>query len=495
MTPKQIQKICRKHREWLESDGFEGQRANLLNANLQGIKLNHANLEKAFLRGADFTGSELIGVNFQQAELSEACFSKANLSNANFWKAKLTKADFSFSLCMKTNFEETDLLRADFYNATLTDAFFAKSILNRADFQYANLTNSLFVEADTKDANFKEANVSKAVYLEADVSKNYIEVISNFVPTDLLSYFEKSDTSKIRLGDHTQKKMSVLFADIRGFTKLISEMNTNDSFRFLNNYLREIIPCIKKNEGAIDKFMGDCIMAIFENTNHAIQSGIDMLNKLKEYNAGRNRANYNEINIGIGIHTGELTLGVIGDENHMNVTAISNTVNTASRISELTKKYSTPLLISKDTHFDSKLFKTRFIGIETLRGHTEKTIVLEIFDADPPDLQNKKEKTLKPFEQGWKKFYLKNFEEALVLFQQCYKENEADLVAKMYVEECGKKLKAFTVFEKGVKYFIEKKYKTALECFEDYLKIAPEGPAIEGYIHRCKMKLKNNNSK
>ena len=106
--------------------------------------------------------------------------------------------------------------------------------------------------------------------------------------------------------------MSVLFLDIRGFTMLSETMTASENFQFINSFLDHMEPVIRYNNGFIDKFIGDAIMALFKGAkaDDALQAAIDMRSKLKEFNQERAKQNKTPIRIGIGINTGDLILGM-----------------------------------------------------------------------------------------------------------------------------------------------------------------------------------------
>ncbi|MFK5971477.1 MAG: adenylate/guanylate cyclase domain-containing protein [Candidatus Marithrix sp.] len=112
------------------------------------------------------------------------------------------------------------------------------------------------------------------------------------------------------------------------------------SYDFINNYLKIMGPIIRNNNGIIDKYIGDAIMALFSNPNDAINAGIAMLNILIDFNKTKTI----KVKIGIGINTGRLMFGIIGEEHRLQYTVISDAVNLASRLEDATKTYNSPLI-------------------------------------------------------------------------------------------------------------------------------------------------------
>jgi len=261
-----------------------------------------------------------------------------------------------------------------------------------------------------------------------------------FVPNQFLQFLEKSSIIDVELGDQVQLEMSVLFSDIRDFTTLSESMTPEDNFRFINSYLSRMEPVINENNGFIDKYIGDAIMALFSGeADNAVKAGIAMLQGLVEYNQNRANFGYAPIQIGIGINTGSLMLGTVGGQNRMDGTVISDAVNLASRVESLTKNYGVSLLITQPTY--SRLKNPSQYAIRTLdtvkvKGKSEAVTVYEVFDADGLEIKEGKLATLELFAEARAIYWEGNFAEAARLFWECWRHNQGDRVAKIYWERC-----------------------------------------------------------
>lgn len=272
------------------------------------------------------------------------------------------------------------------------------------------------------------------------------QAFSRFVPRQFLQLLDKKSILEVRLGDQTQKEMSVLFSDIRDFTSLSERMTTQENFKFINSYLSSMEPAIIENNGFIDKYIGDAIMALFSRSaDDAIKAGISMLQRLIEYNYNRNKVGYIPIKIGIGINTGALMLGTVGGASRMDSTVISDTVNLASRLEELTKDYDVSLLISHHTFSqlkDANQYSLRVIDRLKVKGKSTAVSVYEVFDADLPEIRERKAATKTLFEQALLLYTLGVFNEAAKLFTTCLLQNPTDTVAKIYQERCQEKMRS-----------------------------------------------------
>lgn len=206
--------------------------------------------------------------------------------------------------------------------------------------------------------------------------------LERFIPREFLGFLQKKNIVEIELGDWTECNMTIFFLDIRNFTTLSENMSPRDNFRFLNSFLSIFGPIIRVHGGFVDKYPGDGIMALFPGApDDALLTALEMRERLVGYNAGRALGGYVPINFGIGMHTGPLMLGTIGENNRMDSTVISDTVNAASRLEGLTKKYSKDILVSAETlrSLESpRDFETRFIAEETVKGKAKSVQVFEL---------------------------------------------------------------------------------------------------------------------
>jgi len=141
-----------------------------------------------------------------------------------------------------------------------------------------------------------------------------------------------------------KRPITAFFADIRGFTTISEKLPPEEVVAFLNFYLTEMTTIIFQNEGTIDKFMGDCIMAIFgapvmheDDIFRAVKSGVEIQQRVEEMNMGRIAEGKQDIHIGIGINYGEAVVGNIGSTQRLEYTVIGDSVNTASRLQTLAK--------------------------------------------------------------------------------------------------------------------------------------------------------------
>ena len=263
---------------------------------------------------------------------------------------------------------------------------------------------------------------------------------SRFVPADFITFLHRDDITQVLLGDQTKTEMSVMFCDIRSFTELSETMTPEETFKFLNAYLKRVGPIIRNNNGFIDKFMGDGIMALFPlEPEDAVRAAVQMQNVVREYNVLRTKSGYKPIQIGIGIHVGNLMLGTIGEANRMDATVISDAVNLASRLEGLTKIYGAPILISDVTFQRIKnqdKYQYRMLGRVQVKGKKESVGIIEIIHDTSFEVAEFKSKSRPMFERGIFYYLQKDFEAAANLFKTVTEANPEDKAAILFQSRC-----------------------------------------------------------
>ncbi|WP_204137481.1 response regulator [Halomicronema sp. CCY15110] len=266
------------------------------------------------------------------------------------------------------------------------------------------------------------------------------QAYGRFVPREFLQFLDKESIVEVELGNHVERQMSVVFADIRDFTTLSEQMSPEDNFKFLNAFLSRMEPAIAEHHGFVDKYIGDAIMALFSRgADDALQAAIEMLRRLEIYNEERSQYDKIPLEVGIGINTGKVMLGTVGGRNRMDSTAISDTVNVAARIERMTRIYSANLLISHHTFLalsDSNQYAMRVIDRVQVKGKVAYVSVYEVFEPDAPTQREGKLKSRTDFETGLAYFYQNRFADAQQRFQRCLDICPTDKVAESYYERC-----------------------------------------------------------
>lgn len=267
---------------------------------------------------------------------------------------------------------------------------------------------------------------------------------SRFVPKEFLFHLGKRDILEVDLGDQVQKRMTVLFADIRSFTEFSETLSPKENFDFLNSYLQRVGPIIRHNQGFIDKFIGDAVMALFPyDPNDAIKAAVMMQETIQIYNGHRANCGYAPIEVGIGIHTGNLTLGILGEHKRMEGTVISDAVNLASRIEGITKLFSARILISGETFIaanDTLGYEYRLLDRVPVKGKSESVYVVEVLDGYEAEKRDRLKNSKLEYTLALEAYQRKEFAEAELMFRELLDLNPDDSITRVFWEKSKESL-------------------------------------------------------
>jgi hemerythrin len=295
-----------------------------------------------------------------------------------------------------------------------------------------------------KDKLEQEMRLRNKAVVEQEQTLSLLKQIEwafrRLIPHQLLALLERNSILDVQLGDQIERKLTVMFTDIRNFTSLSESMTPQENFNFLNSYLNQMEPIIGEHHGIIDKYVGDTILALFtQGADDSLSGAIHMLEKLEEYNTGRARAGYTPIQIGIGLNTGLVMIGTIGGESRMESTVIGDAVNLSSRIEEATKTYQTPLLISQNTLYDLATpgrYDIRFLDRIRVKGKTQPLSIYEVFDNDSIKIRDGKRASKARFEAAICYYHLKEIPRAMEWLKECIETTPKDTPARIYLARC-----------------------------------------------------------
>ena len=261
-----------------------------------------------------------------------------------------------------------------------------------------------------------------------------------FVPHDFLNFLQKESIVDVQVGNQVQQEMTVMFADIRAFTTLSETMTPQENFNFINNYLSRVSPVIREYQGFVDKYIGDAIMALFpQSVDNAVQAALSMQEKVTLYNQEQQQKGFLPISIGIGLHTGKLMLGTIGEPERMETTVISDAVNLASRLEGLTKLYGAEILISEHTLTQLKelqQYNFRFLGRVRIKGKSNLVAIYELWGEMQKKTNRFKTQTKHLFESAVTAYYNQDFVRAKSLFEEVLAINPVDKAGMLYAQYC-----------------------------------------------------------
>lgn len=278
--------------------------------------------------------------------------------------------------------------------------------------------------------------------IETHLNLHRIYTVTNrFVPNEFIRSLGKKNLTEVRRGDQVEQMVSVLFSDIRDYTGLAETMSPGDNFGLVNAYAGRMGPIIQQHQGFVNQYLGDGIMAIFQQKpEDALKAAIAMQTRLREYNKTREAQNRRCLKVGIGLHTGSLIMGIIGDEQRTDAATISDSVNTASRMESLTKHFGVNILLSKDSYAGLQKpeeFNLRHLGQVQVKGKVIPLSVYDCFDGDEPKQFEKKLATLATFEKALEAYFRREFEQATILLSEVLSYNPDDAAAALFYRQAG----------------------------------------------------------
>ena len=235
---------------------------------------------------------------------------------------------------------------------------------------------------------------------------------------------------------------TVMFSDIRGFTTLTEQLGAQGTVALLNEYFTLMVDCIQQEEGMLDKFIGDAIMAAFgipvaheDDADRAVRAAIAMINTLNKWNRQRISEGKLPVNIGVGLNTDTVVSGNIGSNKRMDFTIIGDGVNLASRLESACKQYGTKILVSEFTI--NKLqgtYRTREIDLVVVKGKTQPVSVYEILSYHTPESFPGIGEVLGMFKDGLSAYRARKWDAAIKIFGECLAINPNDKPSQLYVD-------------------------------------------------------------
>lgn len=264
------------------------------------------------------------------------------------------------------------------------------------------------------------------------------KVYAKFVPLRLIQLFSKKDDSKVKRGDFIVKQMSVLSSDIRDFTAISETLSPEETFLFLNDYLRQVGPIIRSHNGFIEKYVGDAIFALFEKEpEDALSAAIQMHKTIAKWNSESHNHRVGEIQIGVGIHFGELMLGIVGEEQRIESAVLSDSMGVANSLESMTKKYGAKIILSLDALLELKepdSYPHRLLDFIKIPAKQKLIGIAQVLVEGVEESFHLKIQTKEEFEESVNLFWDGDFKGAELGFLSVLNRDPSDKAANLYLE-------------------------------------------------------------
>lgn len=336
-----------------------------------------------------------------------------------------------------------------------------RTLLSHREKQHS-INLSINTIADASDSQ----QVRGALVVMDDISdeKRLKSTMYRYMTQELAEELLKLDDAKLG-GD--RKEVSILFSDIRGYTTLTENLEAEEVVGMLNEYFESMVEAVFKYKGTLDKYIGDAIMAVYgsplpldEHAWMAVQTSLEMRDRLEEFNARRYVANKPKINIGIGINSDVVISGNIGSSKRMEFTAIGDGVNLGSRLESVSKQYGCDIILSDNTHEPCKnLVWSRQLDYIRVKGRNEPVAIYELVGLRSDPIPCQKLQVIEHYHKGREYYLNRQFNSAQTEFTKVLEVDKNDQPAMLYLRRCHHWLQtppSDTDWDDGVWTFKEK---------------------------------------
>ncbi len=281
-------------------------------------------------------------------------------------------------------------------------------------------------------------NMSYGYFVESKSKRQIANLFGTYVPPELVDEMVKDPDSYNMKA--TSKELTVMFCDMRGFTKLSENMEPTQLQELLNSVFSRLTDLIRANRGTIDKYMGDCVMAFWgapvDSPNHAalaIKTSMEMAKAIRQLNEEHRAKGLPEIGVGIGLNTGNMCVGDMGSSIRKSYTVIGDAVNLGSRLEGLSKAYGVDIVVSESTRRQAPDFAWQELDKVRVKG---KDQAVSIFYPYPLMDKSQKDQSdeLKTWSSFLKSYRNQDWEQCDVQLLNLQRQNAKKFLYQMYSE-------------------------------------------------------------
>lgn len=301
-----------------------------------------------------------------------------------------------------------------------------------------------------KDFNFEEkctqaqTTIKEIILLQRafEVMKKGLQSFTRYIPKALIDKIIKQEIVP-KVGGVSQK-ITLLFADIQGFTTLSENIAPRHLMFFLSEYLEVMTKVIIKYNGTVDKYIGDAIMAFWgapshdeHHELHACQCAIELLSALNTLNQQWQAKGLPTIRLKIGIHTGKVLVGNVGSSDRLNYTAIGDSVNLTSRIESLNPYYKTHIIVTEATYVAvTRQCAFRLLDYVAVRGKHHPVYIYELLGLKTEENTPAQEKYDHLFREAFDNYQKGAWDDALLLFESLKRDYPEDFLIDLFINRC-----------------------------------------------------------
>jgi len=281
-------------------------------------------------------------------------------------------------------------------------------------------------------------NMSFGYFVESRSKRELANLFGTYVPPELVDEMVKDpDAYNMKA---TNRELTVMFCDMRGFTKMSEQMEPTQLQELLTGVFSRLTSLIRANRGTIDKYMGDCVMAFWgapvETPDHAhlaVKSAMEMANAVRDINADHRARGLPEIGIGIGLNTGTMCVGDMGSNIRRSYTVIGDSVNLGSRLEGLSKTYGVDIVVSESTRILASAFAWQELDRVRVKGKDRAVAIF--WPVAPVDrMGDDASSELKTWGAFIKAYRAQNWDQADVLLINMMRMNSKKYLYQLYSE-------------------------------------------------------------
>ncbi|WP_048440454.1 CHASE2 domain-containing protein [Caenimonas sp. SL110] len=282
-------------------------------------------------------------------------------------------------------------------------------------------------------------NMGYGYFVESRSKRELANVFGTYVPPELVDEMVKQGAANFSM-KATNKELTVMFCDMRGFTKMSETMEPVKLQELLNSVFDRLTDIISMNRGTIDKYMGDCVMAFWgaplDLPNHAhlaAKTSLEMANAVRKMNEEHRAKGIPEIGVGIGLNTGMMCVGNMGSENRRAYTVIGDAVNLGSRLEGLSKVYGVDIVVSSSTRKLATDFAWQELDLVRVKGKAQAVAIY--WPVAPVErIEKGTQEELKTWATFLKAYRMQDWDQCDVLMLNLQRMNAKKYLYELYSE-------------------------------------------------------------
>lgn len=275
-------------------------------------------------------------------------------------------------------------------------------------------------------------------FFESRKKKQLGNIFGQYIPPELVEQMSHSEEEFSLKGE--SREMTVLFSDVRGFTTISEGMEPQELCELINDILTPVTRVIHEHKGTIDKYIGDAIMAFWgapmhnpQHASYAVKAGLAILQALKTIQKDFKAKGWPEVDIGIGLNTGKMSVGNMGSQFRIAYTIMGDAVNLGSRLEGLTKQYGVKMIVSESTLQAAPEFTYRELDKVRVKGKHKPITIYEPLGVTE-DISSEQFQLLDTLNQGLINYRQQQWSAAQSIFEQLMQQYPHDKLYSIYLE-------------------------------------------------------------